>query len=85
MNWTPVFWFVGAMLIAGLAGYLFTRHPVAAVLLLAAGLILFSCAGCASIGSIGLRGSYENEQGQTFSGGVDIGLRDAKTIKPLHQ
>lgn len=43
--------------------------------------------GCAGtqIGSVGVHASYETEQGQIYSGGVDIGLRDSKTIKPLRK
>lgn len=44
-------------------------------------LLVFAC-GCASIGGIGFYGSYEDQQGETFKGGVNIELRDAKTVKP---
>lgn len=46
-------------------------------------LILTLFVGCESIGSVGVHGSFENENGQTFSGGVDVDLRDSKTVKPL--
>lgn len=46
--------------------------------------VLATCAGT-EIGSVGIHGAYTDEQKRTFEGGVDIGLRDSKTIKPLRK
>ena len=47
-------------------------------------LVLATCAGT-EIGSVGVHGAYTDEQKRTFEGGVDIGLRDAKTVKPIRR
>ena len=63
-------------------------HPVLIVLLILSAVALLLGAGCSAtppqIGSVGVTGSYADRQGDTYGGGVQVGLNyPTPTPKPV--